>query len=100
MSALDSPLVVGAVTAVLGIFGGGTLVSLLKLPGDKERVVIEAAQGAVVLQTGVLESLHAEIARLNLRVEAAEHRISLLTQENAQLRRSTGTRLNNLEQNG
>lgn len=100
MSALDSPLLVGAVTGILGVFGGGTIISLFRLPSDKNRVVIETAQGAVILQGGVLESLHAEIARLNLRVEGMEEEISQLRKENNQLRSSTTRRLESLEQDG
>lgn len=100
MSTFDSPGLIGVVTGILGIFGGGTLVALFKLPADKNRVVIETAQGAVILQGGVLDSLHAEIARLNLRMGEMEKEIHQLRTENDQLRRNTTMRLETLEQDG
>lgn len=79
MSALDSPLVVGAVTTILGLFGGGTIVSLFKLPGERNQVVIAAAQGAVVIQSGLLVELRNELDRALEKIDALEG-------ENIQLR--------------
>lgn len=61
--AIDA-LTVGAIA-----FGGGGIVggviTLLRFPSDKSKVVVETAQGAVVVQKGVIDSLTMEIARLN-----------------------------------
>ena len=67
--AIDA-LTVGAIA-----FGGGGIVggviTLLRFPSDKSKVVVETAQGAVVVQKGVIDSLTMEIARLNTEVNAA-----------------------------
>lgn len=61
------------VVAVLG--GGGILggiVALFKLRPEVARVTVSAAEGAVIVQTGVIENLSGEITRL--RTEIIEER--------------------------
>jgi anaerobic glycerol-3-phosphate dehydrogenase len=54
-------------TAILvAILGGGFvtgLVALLRFRVDKDAVVVSAAQGAVVVQSGVIDALQDELAR-------------------------------------
>ena len=50
------------------IIGGGgiaaSIASLWRVPSDKNKVVVDTAQGAVVVQKGVIDSLVAENDRL------------------------------------
>lgn len=63
-----------AVTLVVAILGsggfGGALVALLKMPSDRNRVVVDAAQGAVVVQSNVITSLREELDRQKKEYEA------------------------------
>lgn len=73
---INSTLITAVVTCALGIFGGGGLVALLKVNADKGKIVIEASQGAVVVQTSVIHDLQAELQRVkgelaDLRLERA-----------------------------
>jgi hypothetical protein len=60
----NSPLFLALITGVLGVFGGGTIIALLKVPADKHRIVVDAAQGAVIVQSGVIETLNTELTRV------------------------------------
>lgn len=71
------------------ILGSGFLSAiymLLKLRPEAGQITVTAAQGAVIVQTGVIENLRIEMERL--REELAEVRIVLqkTTQENDSLR--------------
>lgn len=89
----DSPITGAAVTTVValivGLFGGGTVVALLRIDVDKGKVVIEAAQGAVIVQSSVIDDLQAELARV-------QAEMATLRAENAQLRARVAT----IERNG
>ena len=60
------------VIAVAGILGGGSLVALFKVGPQRKHIVVDAAQGAVVVQSGVLKDLKDEIARLQAQVANLE----------------------------
>jgi precorrin isomerase len=66
----DSPLFLAVIGGMFGVFSGGSLVALVRVKADKHRIVVDAAQGAVIVQSGVIESLNAELARV--RTELAE----------------------------
>lgn len=62
------PWIVAGIAAILG---GGGITALLRSGKEGSRILVDAAQGAVVVQTGVittlredLQSAHAEIAEL------------------------------------
>lgn len=61
---ITSTVVTASVTLLVGLFGGGGLVALLKVSADRGKIVVEAAQGAVIVQTSVIDDLHAELARV------------------------------------
>jgi hypothetical protein len=77
---ITSAVVTTAVTLLIGLFGGGTVVALLRIGPDRNKVVIEAAQGAVIVQTSVIDDLQEELARV--KAVLAEIRV-----ENVALRR-------------
>lgn len=60
-------LIVGIIVAA---FGGGGVAALFKLRGESAKIVVDAASGAVVVQSGVIDELREEIAEL--RREIAE----------------------------
>lgn len=66
------------ITIVIALIGGGGLVggivALLRLKPDVARVTVSAAEGAVIVQSGVIKSLQDEIARLCLAEEECERR--------------------------
>lgn len=70
--AVSGTLVTSIVTGLVGLFGGGGLVALLRVNADKGKIVVEAAQGAVIVQTGVIDDLQEELARV--KAELAEER--------------------------
>lgn len=108
--AISGTLVTAVATLLVGLFGGGTLVALLRVTADRGKVVIEAAQGAVIVQTGVIEALQEELSRLKAaravdREERAADReeIARLQTEVARLRMESAavsTRVGRVERSG
>jgi threonine dehydratase len=72
IGAIDSGLLAAIVAALGG--GGflGGLVLLLKLRPEAGQITVTAAQGAVIVQTGVIEALRRENDRLQTRIDALE----------------------------
>jgi hypothetical protein len=85
------------VSVVLG--GGflGGIYALLKLRPEAGQITVTAAQGAVIVQTGVIDTLKSELIRSQGRIEALEaeqtriqileDRIDVLEAERDQLKR-------------
>lgn len=80
---------------IVAIFGGGGLTALIKSRSEGSKIVVEAAQGAVVVQSGVIESLRielndlraqiTEIYSLRSRVRDLEHMNEILRAENTKM---------------
>ncbi len=83
--AITGTLVTAAVTLMVGVFGGGSVVALFRVGADRGKVVIEAAQGAVIVQTGVIEALQEELNRLKEERAVDRAEIARLRAENAAL---------------
>lgn len=69
-------------TLLVALMGGGFLsgcVALLKFKPERDVVVVSAAQGAVVVQSGVIDALQEELARA--RTELTEERKARLAAE-------------------
>ena len=63
-----TPLLTGIISFV---FGGGlftAIVALWKVKPESGQIVVTAAQGALLVQTGVIENLQKEILRLTVEV--------------------------------
>jgi len=90
------------VPAILTLFTGGGLVAVMRARPEGSKLIVDAAQGAVVVQAGVIDSLReelaearreiedlrksfAEVAGLRSRVRELEHENELLRSENAAL---------------
>ena len=95
------PVVVALIVAVLG---GGGIVALIKAKPERSLISVNAAQGAVIVQSGVIDSLRADLeaARGEIR-ELRSHMIEMaalreqvrgLEAENGNLR----ARITHLEQ--
>jgi anaerobic glycerol-3-phosphate dehydrogenase len=69
IAALDLTPLIAAVLGG-GMFGG--VVTLLKFPKDRDAVVVSSAQGALIVQSGVIDALQEEIARLKARITELE----------------------------
>lgn len=79
--------------AILGVVGGGGgIVALFKMRPEVSRVVISSAEGAVVVQSGVITDLRNEITRLRVELEEerreCEERIDAQDAEIAALRQT------------
>lgn len=93
-AANSPPSYVGFIVAVIiGVFGGGSLVTLMRVKVDRSRVIVSSAEGAVIVQSGVIDDLQDEIKRLQAKVadlrkerdeEAAE--LNVLRAENRSMR--------------
>jgi uncharacterized protein involved in exopolysaccharide biosynthesis len=90
----SNPLLITLVAGILGLFSGGALVALLRIKVDKEKIVVEAAQGAVVIQTNVIDNLNEELTRVRLELHsmqgiarAFESELVVLRKENVDLRK-------------
>lgn len=100
--AISGTLVTAVATLLVGLFGG-TLVALLRVTADRGKVVIEAAQGAVIVQTGVIEALQEELSRLKAARAADREEIARLQTEVARLRMESAavsTRVGRVERSG
>ena len=90
------------IAVIIGAFGAGGVVAFMKLRSENTKILVDAAQGAVVVQSGVIESLRAdlqtaheeikelrthiiEINVLRARVRELEHDNELLKLENNKL---------------
>lgn len=72
------------VVAVLGAGGLiGAVVALVKLRPESGQIVVTAAQGALVVQSGVIDSLQKENARQQIRIDELQN-------DNNQLRSRIG----------
>jgi cell division protein FtsB len=73
------------VPIIVAILSGGGLAggvyALLKLRPEAGQIVVTAAQGALVVQAGVIEALVEENNRLRARVTALESRLQELQDE-------------------
>lgn len=83
----ESPALLAVITGLFGIFGGGTVVALLRINVDKHKIVVEAAQGAVIVQTGVIDNLNNELTRVREDLDEVETRARNCEKETQKLRR-------------
>ena len=83
----NSPLLIAVVAGLLGIFGGGTVVALFRVNADKQRVIVDAAQGAVIVQTGVIDNLRDELHRVQALLTNMQSENRALQQRMARLER-------------
>lgn len=74
---------------LVAVLGGGFvtgLVALLRFRVDKDAVVVSAAQGAVVVQSGVIDALQEELARARKDRDDERARVVALETELAKLK--------------
>lgn len=74
------PLAAGVdlTTVLVALLGGGLfsgIGALLRFKPEKDAVVVSAAQGAVIVQSGVIDALQEELARERQLRKAAEARV-------------------------
>ena len=70
-------------SAVGVLFGGGLLTALIaffKLRPEAGQIVVTAAQGALIVQSGVIDDLNSEITRLKAVIVEQDKEISALKQ--------------------
>lgn len=59
------------VPIIVAIFGGGGLIAFFKLRGENALTSVDAAEGAVVVQSSVIDSLREQLTALSERVDEA-----------------------------
>jgi tetrahydromethanopterin S-methyltransferase subunit G len=64
-------LIVGIAIAILG---AGGIAAILKAPKENARIIVDAAQGAVVVQSGVLQDVQRRLDDVEDRARQAEER--------------------------
>lgn len=62
------------IAIMVALFGGGGLTAFFRLGGEKTKIIVEAAQGAVVVQSAVLDDVLERLDRAEKRAGAAEVR--------------------------
>jgi TolA-binding protein len=80
------PYIVGIMVALLG---GGGLAALLKTGREGSKIVVDAAAGAVVIQSGVMTDLRKQLDDAQAQITAMRGQLTDLTsfrEENRQLR--------------
>jgi hypothetical protein len=92
------------VPIILALLGSGALVAFFRARPEGSKIIVDAAQGAVVVQSGVIEDLRdqltearkqlaefhelqAEVGRLRREVRTLEHDNEMLTLKNEGLER-------------
>ncbi|HEY2455583.1 MAG TPA: hypothetical protein VGI71_23810 [Scandinavium sp.] len=80
------PYIVGVIIA---IFGGGGLAALIRARPEGSKIVVDAAQGAVIVQSGVITDLRHQLRDAQDQIDELRGHISemsLLRVENDRLR--------------
>lgn len=95
MTAAEAVTLAAALLGTGGIVGA--VVAIIKLRPEAGQIVVQSAEGAVIVQSGVIATLRAEVERLQERVteietiaETAEARTQQLESENRYLRTRVG----------
>lgn len=70
------------VMAVLAaVFGGGGIFALLKVRPEAGQISVSAAQGAVIVQTSVIDTLRSELGRTSIELANVSGRLETLEGE-------------------
>lgn len=93
MIAVTLESIAPVVVAVLGVGGiGGAVVAFIKVKPEANQIAVTASQGALIVQTGVIDTLHAELkaaeadkAQLRNRLEDLESKVALIQDCQAQV---------------
>jgi hypothetical protein len=63
------------------VFGGGGIFALLKIRPEAGQISVSAAQGAVIVQTGVIDTLRSELGRTTNELAKVEGRLAQLEED-------------------
>lgn len=84
------------ILAVIGLFGSGSIIAFMRLRKEGPKIVVEAAEGAVVVQSSVIKDLRTQIddlrkelnesKKIQTRVRELEQNEELYKAENARLK--------------
>ena len=85
------------IAVIVAVFGSGGVVALIRSRGEGSKILVDAAQGAVVVQSGVIDSLQEEIDRLKQLHADQQAEISELRSHLAEVN-SLRSRVRDLEQ--
>lgn len=76
MSVSDIATVVAVVLGGGGI--GGAIVALLKVRPEAGQIAVTASQGALIVQSGVIDTLQEENTQLRARLEDLESKVAMM----------------------
>jgi tetrahydromethanopterin S-methyltransferase subunit G len=62
------------VTLLVAVIGAGGIAAIIKAPKENARIIVDAAQGAVVVQSGVLQDVQRRLDDVEERARQAEQR--------------------------
>lgn len=85
------------VALVISVSGGGGIVAYLRNRKEGPKILVDAAQGAVVVQSGVIDSLRVELSRLQKQANEQQAEIAELRNHLAEVN-SLRARVRELEQ--
>lgn len=75
LQVISDDMVTLVVSGILSGTLGTVIVALLRVRRDNEKTVVDSAQGAVIVQHGVITSLREEIERRDAAIEAKDKEI-------------------------
>lgn len=89
---MNATAIVSIIIGLIGVGGiGGAIVALAKLRPEAGQIVVQTAQGAVIVQSGVIDSLTEELERMKVAYDNLTIRYEELTTRFAELTRTTNT---------
>lgn len=86
LSGTETTIISTVVSVILGLFGGGSLVALLRAPQERQQIVVQSAQGVLLMQSGVLTELRAEVSELKRELREVKDENEHLQVENDRLK--------------
>lgn len=79
---VDLSAIVVLAAAIIGAGGiAGGIATFRKVQPEKESIIVTAAQGALVVQAGVLDDLREELARAHEQIAILQRQIGQVTDE-------------------
>jgi uncharacterized coiled-coil protein SlyX len=76
------PAVIGLVVAILG---GGGIAALIRAKPEGSKILIDAAAGVVVVQTGVISDLRSQLTETQEQLEEAQKQINKLRTDHLEM---------------
>src|SRR5438034_58175 len=76
----------GIITAIFSGGIGASIVAWYKVPAERGQIVVTAAQGALIVQTGVMTLMRQDLERVSNDNKTLRNQVEFLTKENNTLK--------------